>query len=227
MPDDLEGKSGIYSWISGTTDAAFRIFLDPTILLGKARKGYLGMKYALDKTVGTAEKVEDAFKNKGIENFWTEFTKTTKDLRDARIANNAEKIGQATGRLRALNPAFAENGVDSALIKFANEDFGGILDVNTAKAFLSNAQRIEPIFYGQPGFRTKVMPILSPARKAKLAVYDKAGAVFEITVPKQLDKVARSAVECALDHGVNVSDINGHIFELTVSDELRWCCDLL
>jgi hypothetical protein len=180
LPDDLEGKSGLYSWISGTTDAAFRIVLDPTILLGKARKGYLGMKYALDKTVGTAEKVEDAFKNRNIENFWTEFTKTTKDLRDARIANNAEKIGQATGRLRALNPAFAENGVDSALIKFANEDFGGILDVNTAKAFLSNAQRIEPIFYGQPGFRTKVMPILSPARKAKLAVYDKAGAVFDL-----------------------------------------------
>ncbi|MFM7856389.1 MAG: hypothetical protein ACKO96_31835, partial [Flammeovirgaceae bacterium] len=116
----------------------------------------------LDKTVGTAEKVEDAFKNKNIENFWTEFTKTTKELRDARINDNAEAVGKATGRLRALNPAFAENGVDSALIKFANEDFGGILDVNTAKAFLSNSQRIEPIFYGQPGFRIKVMPILSP-----------------------------------------------------------------
>lgn len=180
LPEDLEGKSGLYSWISGTGDAAFRIFLDPTILLGKARKLYLGMNYALKKTVGTAEKVEDAFKNKGIERFWNEFANTTKDLRDARRAGDELEIGRATGRLRALNPAFAENGVDSALIKFADEDFGGILDVNTAKAFLSNAQRIEPIFYGQPGFRIKVMPILSPARKAKLAVYDKAGAVFDL-----------------------------------------------
>ena len=180
LPDDLEGKSGIYSWISGTTDAAFRIILDPTILLGKARKAYLGMEYALKKTVGTAEKVEDAFKNKGIERFWDEFTKTTKDLRDARRAGDELGIGRATGRLRALNPGFAENGVDSALIKFADEDFGGILDVNTAKAFLSNSQRIEPIFYGQPGFRIKIMPILSPVRKAKLAIYDKAGAVLDL-----------------------------------------------
>ena len=180
LPDDLEGKSGIYSWISGTTDAAFRIVLDPTLLLGKARKGYLAGKYALSKTAGTAEKVENAFNNAGIVRFWDEFTKTTKDLRDARRAGDELGIGRATGRLRALNRGFAENGVDSELIKFADQDFGGILDVNTAKAWLSNSQRIEPIFYGQPGFRIKVMPILSPARKAKLAVYDKAGAVFDL-----------------------------------------------
>jgi hypothetical protein len=178
LPEDLEGKSGLYTWISGSTDATFRIVADPTLLLGKASKAYQASKYALSKTIGTAEKVENAFTNPGVVRFWDDYTKTLSEYRDARRAG--EDVAGSIGRLRRLNPAFGPNGVDSELIKFADEDFGGILDANTAKAFLSSAERIEPLFYGQPGFQIKVMPRLSPARRKIIDAYTKVDSKFNL-----------------------------------------------
>lgn len=180
LPEDLEGGAGIYKWISGSADAAFRIRTDPTLWLGKARKGYLAGKYALSKTIGTAEKVEQSFANPKIYGLWDEYTKSLDELNKARKAGDELKIGELTGRLRILGPGFTENGVDEALTKFAKSDFGGILNVNTAKAFLSDAERIEPLFYGQAGFQIKVMPILSPTRKAKVALYTQGTRTFDL-----------------------------------------------
>lgn len=180
LPDDLEGKSGLYTWISGTGDAATRIFLDPTLLLGKANKAYQASKYALSKTIGTAEKVETSFAKPGVARFWDDYTKTLSQYRDARRAGDELAVGETVGRLRRLNPAFGPNGVDSELIKFADQDFDGIIDINTAKAFLSSAERIEPLFYGQPGFQIKVMPRLSPARRKVIDAYTKADSKFNL-----------------------------------------------
>jgi len=180
LPDDLEGSSGLYTWISGTADAATRIFADPTLLLGKANKAYQASNYALKNTIGTAEKVEFAFAKPGIVRFWDDYTKTLSEYRDARRTGDELAVGETSGRLRRLNSAFGPNGVDSELIKFADQDFGGILDVNTAKAFLSSAERIEPLFYGQPGFQIKVMPRLSPARRKVLDAYAKADRTFNL-----------------------------------------------
>ena len=179
LSKDLEGGR-IYSWISGTGDAAFRIFADPTLLLGKARKAYLATNYAFKKTVGSAEKVDFAFQNRGIVRFWDEFTKTTDELRKARRAGSEEGVAVASTKLRRLNPAFVDNGVDTELIKFADEEFGGVLNVETAKAFLQAPERIQPIFYGQPGWTVKVMPILSPARKKIIDGMTAAGKVLNL-----------------------------------------------
>jgi hypothetical protein len=180
LPEDMEGKSGLYTWISGTADAAFRIRTDPTLFLGKARKMYIANKYALTKTIGTGEKVDVAFKDPGIVNFWTEYTKSLDDLVKARAANESIAVGEALGRLNRLESSFRANGVDSALIKFAKEDFGGILDINTAKTFLSNIERVEPIFYGQPGFQIKVMPRLSEFRRKRVDFYTKGERIFNL-----------------------------------------------
>lgn len=180
LPGDLEGSSGLYSWISGIGDAATRIFGDPTLLLGKASKAYYAGKFALDKTAGTVEKVEDAFQNAGITRFWDEFTKNTAALRDARRAGDDGGVALATTNLRRLNPAFVDNGVDTELIKFADADFKGKLDIDTAKAWLSNVKRIEPIFYGQPGFTIKVMPRLSEFRRRRLDFYTKTDRTFNL-----------------------------------------------
>jgi hypothetical protein len=180
LPEDLEGKSGIYSWISGTTDAAFRIFLDPTLLLGKARKGYIATKYALDNTIGNADKVDNAFRNSGISRFWDEYSKTASELKTARVSGEGEKIGELTGKLNRLNKGMTEAGVADELIRFADSDFKGVLDVNTAKAFLSNAERIRPIFYGQPGFTIKVSPMLSEFRKKRVDLYTKTSRTFNL-----------------------------------------------
>ncbi len=82
--------------------------------------------------------------------------------------------------MRRLNPAFGPNGVDDALIKFAKEDMDGVLDVNTAKNFLSNTERIEPLFYGQAGLQIKVMPRLSAFRKKRVDFYTKGTRVFSL-----------------------------------------------
>ena len=180
LPEDLEGKSGLYTWISGTVDAAFRIFLDPTLILGKARKGYIAGKYALDKTIGNANKVDFAFRDRGITRFWDEYTKTAAELKAARATGEAEKVGEVTAKLRRLNGGMTDAGVADELIKFADSDFKGTLDLDTAKAFLSNAERVEPIFYGQPGFTIKVSPRLSEFRKRKVDLYTKTSRTFNL-----------------------------------------------
>lgn len=180
LPEDLEGRSGIYSWISGIGDATTRLTLDPTLLLGKAAKAYRATKFAFDKMAGSFDKVENAFQDAGTLRFWDEFTKNANMLKDARVANDGAAIAVANTNLRRLNPAFVDNGVDTELIKFANSDFNGILDVNTAKAFLSNAERIEPLLYGQAGFQVKVMPRLSAFRKKRLDFYTKTDRTFNL-----------------------------------------------
>lgn len=180
LPKDLEGKSGLYTWISGIGDAAFRVVLDPTLVLGKVAKSYNAAKFALTKTIGTSDKVENAFKYDRTVRFWTEYTKGLDDLVKARKSGEAVKQGEAITRLRRLNPAFGPAGVDDALIKFAKSDMDGVLDVNTAKAFLSNAERVEPLFYGQAGLQIKVMPTLSAFRKKRLDLYTKGTRIFSL-----------------------------------------------
>ncbi len=55
-----------------------------------------------------------------------------------------------------------------------------LLDVNTDKNFLSNAERIEPLFYGQAGLQIKVMPRLSAFRKKRVDFYTKGTRVFSL-----------------------------------------------
>ena len=180
LPEDLEGKSGLYTWISGTGDAAFRIFLDPTIVLGKIAKVYYAGKFALTKTIGNANKVEEAFKYDSVNRFWDEYTKGLDNLVKARKADKAEDVATSIDRLRRLNPAFVGSGVDEALIEFAKKDFDGVMNVDTAKAFLSNAERIQPLFYGQAGLQIKVMPRLSAFRKARVDLYTKGTRIFSL-----------------------------------------------
>jgi len=180
LSKDLEGKSGLYTWISGTADAAFRIFLDPTIVLGKVAKAYNAGRFALSKTIGNADKVENAFQYDSVNRFWGEYTKGLDNLVKARKADNSVEVSASIDRLRKLNPAFVGSGVDEALIEFAKKDFDNVLNVDTAKAFLSNAERIQPLFYGQAGLQIKVMPRLSAFRKARVDLYTKGTRVFSL-----------------------------------------------
>lgn len=180
LPKDMEGNSGLYSWISGIGDATFRIVLDPTIVLGKAAKVYNAGKFALTKTIGNADKVENAFQYDSVKRFWTEYTKGLDDLSKARKAENSVEIAANIDRLRRLNPAFVGSGVDDALIEFAKKDFDGVLNVDTAKAFLTNSERIQPLFYGQAGLQIKVMPRLSAFRKARVDLYTKGTRAFSL-----------------------------------------------
>ncbi|NDE62605.1 MAG: hypothetical protein EB038_10550, partial [Cyclobacteriaceae bacterium] len=143
LPESLEGTSGIYTYLSGLGDASFRIFLDPTLILGKARKVLLAGKFALSKTIGSEEKVASAFTQKPVVAFWDDFTNTTKALDEARTAGDETAVSQAIARLRRLNPALVDNDVHNELIRFAKDEMKGTLDLNTTKRFLENPEKIE------------------------------------------------------------------------------------
>jgi len=185
LPEDLEGEGPIYTWLSGTGDAAFRIGLDPTLLLGKAAKVYRGAQYALSKTAGSAENVTRAFdtntvRGRNITRFWEEYTRLTDELVQARKANEPMRIGEITGQLRRLNPAFMNNNVTESLIKYADDNYNGVISLTTAKNFLTDAQNIAPLMYGQPGYWVKYMPRLSEFRKKRLDMYTSGSRVFDL-----------------------------------------------
>lgn len=185
LPEDLEGQGALYTWLSGTGDAAFRITFDPTLLLGKAAKMYRGAQYALSKTAGSAENVTRAFdtntvRGRNITRFWEEYTRLTDELVKARKADDPMKIGEITGQLRRLNPAFMDNNVTESLIKYADDNYNGVVSLTTAKNFLSDAQNITPLMYGQPGYWVKYMPRLSEFRKKRLEYYTAGSRIFDL-----------------------------------------------
>lgn len=185
LPEDLEGKGALYTWLSGSTDAAWRIGLDPTLLLGKAAKVYRGAQYALSKTAGSIDNVTKAFdtstvRGKNITRFWEQYTDLTSQLVKAREAGDQLKVGEITGQLRRLNPGFMNNNVSESLITYAKDNYNGVISLTTAKGFLSDAQNLDKLMYGQPGYWVKYMPRLSATRQKRLELYTATSRAFDL-----------------------------------------------
>jgi hypothetical protein len=212
LPRDLEGKGPLYSWISGSVDATFRIMFDPALILGKARRIYLGGskalgvtgKYALQDMVGSAAKVEKyfdtktVFGRKTVENFWTRYTKAFDEYDKAVTSKNPEELLRTR---KALNDL--ESGLDDDFIQ-AFRKFGkdsrkrpGVFDLDTAKDFLSEANALEMMVYGQPGRRIKLAPRMTPAKAAKVQALTTGRRVFD------LDSDGRALLET-----MEVSDVD-------------------
>jgi hypothetical protein len=202
LPRDLEGDGMLYSWISGATDATYRIFMDPTLALGKARKIYLGGsqalkvtgKYAASAKLGSAEKVSkyfdttDIFGTKNVQNLWTDYTDRFSKYVIAKESGNVDDIAQARTALRDLAPELDDDFIVS-FKSFGDKEFGSKWDLDTAKAFLSDASKIEPMLYGQAGARIKLAPRMTPARKARVLALTTGRRVFD------LDKDSRALIK--------------------------------
>jgi hypothetical protein len=202
LPRDLEGDGMLYSWISGATDATYRIFMDPTLALGKARKIYLGGsqalkvtgKYAASAKLGSAEKVSkyfdttDIFGTKNVQNLWTDYTDRFTKYVAAKESGQIDDIAQARAGLRDLAPELDDDFIVS-FKSFGDKEFGGKWDLDTAKAFLSDASKIEPMLYGQAGARIKLAPRMTPARKARVLALTTGRRVFD------LDKDSRALIK--------------------------------
>jgi hypothetical protein len=202
LPRDLEGDGMLYSWISGATDATYRIFMDPTLALGKARKIYLGGsqalkvtgKYAATAKLGSAEKVSkyfdttDIFGTKNVQNLWTDYTDRFSKYVIAKESGNIDDIAQARTALRDLAPELDDDFIVS-FKSFGDKEFGSKWDLDTAKAFLSDASKIEPMLYGQAGARIKLAPRMTPARKARVLALTTGRRVFD------LDKDSRALIK--------------------------------
>jgi len=173
LPEQLEGTGFLYKGISGTVDAFYRFRTDPLLLLGKAKKAYDAANYALMKIVKNPEKVDEAFTNPNIVNFFDTYGKELDALKTARASKDIKAATDAATRLKRIAPEFGPAAIDE-FIK------AGVKDAPTAKNYLANTVDVKKILAGQPARQTPLIPRLDAARKARIAFYTGASKVIDI-----------------------------------------------
>ena len=173
LPESLEGTGFLYKGISGTTDAAFRIFADPTIILGKAKKAYDAANYAIIKIAGDPKKLDAAFNNPKVVNFFNSYGSELDNLAKARKSKNIVAAEQASTNLRRIAPEFGPAAIDE-FVK------AGVTNSDTAKAYLQNSVDIQGILKGQAARNTPLIPRLTVGRKARIAALTTGNKVLNI-----------------------------------------------
>jgi hypothetical protein len=167
LPGSLEGSGVLYKTISGLGDAAFRIFADPTLQLGKAKKLYDVSNYALKNIVGDAANIEKAFQKAGVQRFDKDFTAALTNYKKAQDAFKggsvaSEELFNATTALKRIAPEFGDDVIKAMLDN-------GVVEAGTIKQFLANAQEAMPVFTGQAGRQVQLLPRMDAARQARIA----------------------------------------------------------
>ena len=180
LPGSLEGSGFFYKAISGAVDAAYRIFADPLLVAGKAKKLLDVKNYALDVLVGSLEKgnidkVDEVFKNKNVVNFWNEYGKGLDSLKKARAADNQLAAVEAVNRLKVLAPEFGPEVIKD----FMNATVP-VTDALTAKAYFQNADQVVNVMKGQAGRSRALMPRLDARRQIRVNAVTMTNKIFDI-----------------------------------------------
>ncbi len=167
LPGSLEGSGFAYKTISGLGDAAFRVFADPTLVLGKAKKAMDISNYALKTIVGDTASVEKAFQKSGVQRFDKDFTAALTTYKKAQDAFKggavaSEDLFNASTALKRIAPEFGDE-VINAMLK------NGVVEAGTIKGFLANAQEAMPVFTGQAGRQVQLLPRMDLARQTRIA----------------------------------------------------------
>jgi hypothetical protein len=194
LPESLEGSGFLYKGISGFTDATYRIYTDPTLALGKAKKAYDVANYALFKIVGSPQNVDRVFRNPGVVKFFDTYGTELEKLSVARKAKDVNAATEASTILKRIAPEFGPVAVDE-FIK------AGVKNAATAKNYLANHADVAVILKGQPARGTPLIPRLDAARKARIAVFTGADRVFNI------DKVGQKIVKSLYGTAPQYEDI--------------------
>jgi len=188
LPESMEGSGFLYKGISGAFDASYRIFVDPTLLLGKAKKSYDAANYALFKIVGEG-KVDDVFSKvnlltgrNGVADFFDTYGAQLDKLAKAREVNDLKAATEAATQLKRLAPEFGTSAIDE-FIK------AGVKNADTAKNYLKNQVDLNTILSGQGARKTPLIPRLDARRKTRVALLTGANKVFDI------DKVGQKLVD--------------------------------
>ena len=181
LPESLEGTGFLYKGISGTTDAAFRIFADPTIVLGKAKKAYDAYNYALIKIVGDPKKLDAAFQNPRVVNFFNSYGSELDNLAKARSARNIVAAEEASTKLRRIAPEFGPAAIDEFID-------AGVTNADTARTYFQNGIDMQAILKGQAARNTPLVPRLTLGRQARIKALTTGNRVFNI------DKVGQKLV---------------------------------
>jgi hypothetical protein len=194
LPEFMEGGGLLYNGISGTADAAYRIWADPTIILGKAKKGVDAARYGLTKIVGNTEKVNQVFQKPQVVNFFNTYGKELDNLAIARKARNPKAAADASAKLRRFAPEFGPAAIDE-FVK------AGVKNADTAQKYLANNVDMLAILKGQAARAVPLIPRLTPGRKARIAFFTATDNVFNI------DKVGRKIVSALYGTAPGYDDI--------------------
>ncbi len=209
LPEGLEGSGFLYKGISGFADAAYRVFADPTLALGKAKKSYDAGNFLLFNLLGKekftygrnlmaaagdARSVDRVFENQGVVNFFDTYGKELDNLKNARVTNELVAAEKASTALRRLAPEFGPAAVDEFIR-------AGVKNADTAKAYLQNQTDIKTILSGQSARKTPLIPTLNAARKARVNFFTATDKVFNI------DNVGQKLVQALYGTGPQYEDI--------------------
>lgn len=176
-PGDFYKSGFFYKITSGAADAAYRVFADPTLLLGKAKRLYDVNKYAYEAIVASARKGGDTaanyFAKPETVNFWNQYGAKLEELRNATV--KGEKVAAAKARREAerLAPEFGP-----AVVNLFNKN--GIKDIDSAKAFFYNEEDAFKVMSAGTARRRILMPRLNAARATRVAILTGANKVFNL-----------------------------------------------
>jgi hypothetical protein len=173
-PEQLEGSGFFYRAVSGAVDAAYRIFADPLLVAGKAKRAVDISRYSLDVVIG-GNKVDEVFARPQVQNFWNQYGADLGAYKKAIDSGATKEAVDIKRRLTTIAPEFG----DPVIKSFINADVP-ITNADTAKAFFLNAKQVEEMMKGQIGRKRVMVPRLDAARKARVTTLTTANKVFNI-----------------------------------------------
>jgi hypothetical protein len=207
LPESMEGQGFLYRGISGVGDASYRIFADPTLILGKAKKAYDAGDFLLFRllgkedysygrnfmnTVNNPQAVDRVFAKTGVRTIFNQYGELLTKIDKANKSGNFGLGGELQKQARSLMPEFG----DVAIKQFID---AGVENADTAANFLKNHIDVKNILSGQAGRRTPLVPTLSPTRFAKVKLFTTANKVFNV------DKAGQAIVKAI--YGTGSQDI--------------------
>lgn len=209
LPEGMEGSGFLYKGISGVADAAYRIFSDPTLVLGKAKKAYDAGDWLLFNIVGkekgsygralnqialNPQNVDRYFSDPRAVNLWNEYGQNLKKLEQARIANNPRAGVEARMALKRIAPEYGDQTINQLLN-------AGVRDAATARNFLQNHVDARNILRGVAARKSPLLPILDAPRRARIAALTTGNKIINI------DKASREIVDALYGSGAGYEDI--------------------
>lgn len=182
-PAELEGSGLYYKAVSGAVDAAYRIFMDPLLIAGKAKRAIDVTKYAVDVVVGKG-KVAEVFARPAVKAFWDQYGAGLEAYTKAQAAGKVEEALQIRKQLGTLAPEFG----DAVIKSFQKADIP-VTNAKTAQAFFDNAKQLDETLKGGAGRQRVIIPRMNPLRQMRIAAVTTGRKVFNIDAvgPKLVD----------------------------------------
>jgi hypothetical protein len=193
-PAQIEGSGFFYRAVSGAFDAAYRVFADPLLIAGKAKRAVDVSRYSLDVVIG-GNKVDEVFAQPNVQNFWNQYGADLGAYKKAVDTGATKEAVAIKQRLGTLAPEFG----DPVIKSFINADVP-VTNADTARAFFLNAKQVEEMMKGQIGRKRVMVPRLDVARKARVTTVTTANKVFN------LDKIGPKFVDDLYFGGATTDD---------------------